>query len=60
MEDNNSQKSQFKRKISNAFDAIHSYLQSKRGKSPRKLIRVYSAYSATTGAMGHSSIFNKG
>ena len=60
MEGNNTQKSQFKRNFSNAFDAISSYLQFKRGKLSRQLIRVYSAYSATTGAMGHSSIFNIG
>ena len=60
MEGNNTQKSQFKRNFLNAFDAISSYLQFKWGKPSRQRIRVYSTYSATTDAMGHSSIFNKG
>ena len=58
MEGNNSHKSQFKRNISNAFDAISSYLQFK--KPSQQLIRVHSAYSETTSTIGHSSIFNKG
>ena len=55
------QNSIYKRDISNAVDYLYSYYRrSKRGKPFKKLIRVYTGYSCTTGAMGHSSLFDKG
>ena len=55
------QSSKYKRDISNAFDSLNSsYRCSKRLKPLRKLIRVYTAYSCSTGAMGHLSLFDTG
>jgi len=50
----------FKRDLSHVFDAVHSYDLRNKCKRKNKLIRVYTGYISTTGAMGHSGIIQEG
>jgi len=52
--------SPFKRDITNAFDAINSYLIKKKAKIQKNTIRIYTGYNTSTGSMGHSAIVQTG
>ena len=50
----------FKRDLSHVFDSVHSYHLRNKCKKRNKLIRVYTGYITSTGAMGHSGIIQGG
>ena len=60
MSDDSEATSSFKRDITNAFDAINSYLIKKKAKIQRSTIRIYTGYNTSTGSMGHSAIVQTG
>ena len=50
----------FKRDLSHVFDSVHSYHLRNKYKKRNKLIRVYTDYITSTGAMGNSGIIQEG
>ena len=50
----------FKRDLSHVFDSVHSYHLRNKCKKRNKLIRVYTGYITSTGAMGHSGFIQGG
>ena len=50
----------FKRDLSHVFDSVHSFHLRNKCKKRNKLIRVYTGYITSTGAMGHSGIIQEG
>ena len=50
----------FKRDLSHVFDSVHFYHLRNKCTKRNKLIRVYTGYITSTGAMGHSGIIQGG
>ena len=50
----------YKRNFSPVFDYVHSFHLRYKCKKRNKLIRVYTGYITSTGAMGHSGIIQEG